>query len=95
MTGVITLEDILEEVIKAEIIDEHDTFVANDSMQKVHKVCTRCHSCTVPLTCTHMSPEISFCADCTCTRYLHSSGGFHVRHPTDSFRLENEQSQAL
>lgn len=40
MTGVITLEDILEEVIKAEIIDEHDTFVANDSMQKVHKVCT-------------------------------------------------------
>lgn len=40
VTGVITLEDILEEVIKAEIIDEHDTFVANDSMQKVHKVCT-------------------------------------------------------
>lgn len=38
VTGVITLEDILEEVIKAEIIDEHDTFVANDSMQKVHKV---------------------------------------------------------
>lgn len=25
-------------MIKAEIIDEHDTFVANDSMQKVQKV---------------------------------------------------------
>lgn len=38
VTGVITLEDILEEMIRAEIVDEHDTFVANDSLQKVHKV---------------------------------------------------------
>jgi len=35
MTGIITLEDVLEEVIKAEIVDEHDTFVANNMGAKV------------------------------------------------------------
>lgn len=68
VTGVITLEDILEEMIKAEIVDEHDTFVANDSMQRVNKVPCLCtppfcqHACmrvqtwrTEPCHVTHMS----------------------------------------
>lgn len=43
--GVITLEDILEEMIRAEIVDEHDTYVANDSMQRVHKVRRQLQDC--------------------------------------------------
>lgn len=35
VTGIISLEDVLEEVIKAEIVDEHDTFVANNKGARV------------------------------------------------------------
>ena len=30
VTGIITLEDVLEEVIKAEIVDEHDNYISNN-----------------------------------------------------------------
>ena len=40
ITGIITLEDVLEEVINAEIVDEHDNFVSNSqgSARVVHHV---------------------------------------------------------
>lgn len=38
ITGVISLEDILETVIKADIVDEHDTYVESASVDDVEKV---------------------------------------------------------
>lgn len=42
VTGVISLEDVIEEVIQHEIIDEHDehdTFVESPSAEDAEKVC--------------------------------------------------------
>jgi len=35
VTGIITLEDVLEEVIKAEIVDEHDNYISNNKGARV------------------------------------------------------------
>lgn len=37
MTGVVTLEDVLEELIKSEIVDETDNFVSNDHHQAIKR----------------------------------------------------------
>lgn len=39
LTGVITLEDVIEEVIDHEIVDEHDQYMSNDTKSLSDQVC--------------------------------------------------------
>ena len=59
-TGVITLEDVIEEVIDHEIVDEHDRYKSNDTKDVNDKArrrglpCRPAATCTRPSACTHV-----------------------------------------